>query len=77
MGKRTGMDMIRDAAEVASLHLARHPNEVWLKIDSNRIEKLGTTPERLKVHVDRRDEGTDLVLAPLWKELNLQHLVDP
>ena len=77
MGKRTGMDMIRDAAEVASLHLARHPHALWLKIDSNRIEKLGTTPRLLKLHINRRDEDTELVLAPLWKELNLQHLVDP
>lgn len=69
MGKRTGMDMIRDAAEAASLHLARHPHKVWLKIDSNRIEKLATTPRLLKLHVDKLDEDTELVLVPLWKHM--------
>jgi hypothetical protein len=69
MVERTGMDMIRDAAEIASLHLAAHPHRMWLKIDANRIEKLGTTPRLLKLHVDKLDEDTELVLAPLWKRV--------
>jgi hypothetical protein len=63
------MDMIRDAAEAASLHLDRHPYRVWLKIDSNRIDKLATTRRLLKIHVDKLDEDTELVLAPLWKHM--------
>jgi hypothetical protein len=65
------MDMIRDAAEVASIHLARHPHALWLRIDHNRIEKLATTPRLIKIHVDKRDEDTELVLEPLWKQLAL------
>lgn len=66
---RTGMDIIRDAAEAASLHLACHPHRVWLKIDENRIEKLATNERLIKIHVDRRDEDTELVLASLWKQI--------
>jgi hypothetical protein len=65
------MDVIRDAAEAASLHLACHPHRMWLKIDENRIEKLGTTPRLLKLHVDKRDEDTELVLEPLWKRITV------
>lgn len=69
--RRTGMDVIRDAAEAASLHLAHHPHALWLRIDSNRIEKLGTTPRLLRLHVDQRDKDTELVLEPLWKRIKV------
>lgn len=67
MGKRTGMDMIRDAAEAASLH--KHSHRTWVQIDINRLEKAKWAPHQLKLHVDRLFEDTDVVLEPLWKQM--------
>lgn len=69
--RRTGMDVIGDAAEAASLHLAQHPHRMWLKIDENRIEKMATTPRLLRLHVDQRDKDTELVLKHLWKRIKV------
>lgn len=69
MGKRTGMDMIRDAAEAASLHLDRTSHKVWLTIDQNRIEKMTWSAHQLRILVDKRDEDTEAILTPLWKRM--------
>jgi hypothetical protein len=66
-GRRTGMDMIRDAAEVASLHA--HSHRTWVTIDINRIEKTIWRGQALKIQVDRLFEDTDIVLAPLWRQI--------
>lgn len=66
---RTGMDILRDAAEAATLH--KHPHMFWVRVDMSRIEKAKWAPPQLKMNVDQLFKDTDMVLAPLWKQMSV------
>lgn len=65
----SGMDMIRNAAEVASLSLDKHYNRVWLQIDQRRIKRVRFSQNLLKLHVDNLFKDTEEVINHIWGKL--------